>query len=238
MRRDWRGGAGDRAVLFDLDDTLYPQRRFVLSGFAVASRHLGVVAGRPTRELFRTLTGEFRRGQRGREFQSCLHRLGLPESTVATLVALVRAHDPRLRLPRATRDALEALRADWRIGVVTNGDPAIQARKIRALGVAPLVDEIVYAAEYGSGGGKPDPEPFEAALARLGVPPHRAVFVGDSEICDVQGATAVGLHTVRVSHSRAGGAPDTQADALVRSMREVPTVVARLVESDWSRDVA
>ena len=28
-----------RAVLFDLDDTLYPQRRFILSGFAVVANH-------------------------------------------------------------------------------------------------------------------------------------------------------------------------------------------------------
>lgn len=44
--------------------------------------------------------------------------------------------------------------------------------------------------------GKPMPHIFRAALARLGVPPEEAVMVGDSLASDVQGAQAVGLHTI------------------------------------------
>lgn len=227
-----------RAVIFDLDDTLYPLRRFRLSGFAAVAAYLELTHGVPRAAAFRLLCGAFRRGPQGRELQECLSRLGLPPALAASLVDLMRRHRPSLRLPPATRDVLETLRADWRLGVVTNGIPSLQARKVDALGIARLVDVVVYASEYGSGRGKPDPEPFGAALVRLGVEPRRAVFVGDNEDTDVLGASAVGLHTVLVSPRAADDERLSRAETIVRSIREVPVAVAPLLQMEWSRHVA
>ncbi len=91
-----------------------------------------------------------------------------------------------------------------------------------ALGLTALVDTVVYAAEHGSGRGKPDPEPFQTALARLGVAPGRAVFVGDDERCDVAGAAGAGMRTLRVYRTRAGLMPVSAADAVIRSLVDVP----------------
>lgn len=229
-----------RAVLFDLDDTLYPHRRFVLSGFAAVSHHLQARYGVRAQDAFGVLASAFRRGERGRELQTCLERFALSASLVPALVQLVRTHRPQLRLPAGTREVLETLRSDWRIAIVTNGLPATQARKLEALGLRSLVDVVVYAAEYGTGRGKPDPEPFEAALIRLGVEPGRAVFVGDSEECDVRGAVAVGLHTVRVGRRAALEIEEqlTEAETIVGSIRDVPVAVAPLVSLEWRRHVA
>lgn len=229
-----------RAVLFDLDDTLYPQRRFALSGFVAVSRHLQAHHGVAAADALRVLCTEYRRGRRGRELQACLTQLGLSQALVPTLVQVMRTHRPCLRLPASTYEALDTLRSDWRIGIVTNGVPSVQARKVDALGLRPLVDVVVYAAEYGSGRGKPDPEPFEAALIRLGVEPGRAVFVGDSEECDVRGAVAVGLHAVRISRRASLDFDErgTEAETIVGSIRDVPVVVAPLVRMEWRRYVA
>lgn len=226
------------AVLFDLDDTLYPRRRFVLSGFAAVARHLDrqYHSGGPT--VFRLLVEAYRRGERGRELQACLVHLDLPPMLLPGLVALMRAHRPNLRLPTASRAALMSLRETHRIGVVTNGIPAIQADKIKALGLRPLVDTVVYATEHGTGLGKPDPAPFLAALSRLEVPPQRTVFVGDDERCDVSGAAAVGLRTVRLSRGRQNGPRESAADATVASLAEVPGAIDTLIDPAWSRDVA
>lgn len=50
---------------------------------------------------------------------------------------------------------------------------------------------IVVSAELGAR--KPDPRPFQAALERLGVPPARAVHVGDDPAHDEAGALAAGM---------------------------------------------
>lgn len=226
-----------RAVLFDLDDTLYPQRRFTLSGFAVVARHLGARYGVPPAQAYRVLCAAYRRGDRGQELQRCLDCFNLPRTLTSSLVELIRSQRPQLRLPPASFAALEALRPTWRLAIVTNGIPSVQAAKVRALGVQPLVDVVVYAAEHGSGRGKPDAEPFAAALVKLGVSRASAVFVGDNEVCDIQGALAAGLRAVRVQ--RTVGQPLlTAADAIVGSLREVPAVVAAVLREEWSRDVA
>jgi putative hydrolase of the HAD superfamily len=227
-----------RAVIFDLDDTLYPRRRFVLSGFAAVARHLDRQYWSGAPAVYRVLVEAHRRGDTGRELQVCLAHFDLPEALLPGLVAIMRTHRPALRLPGRSRAALRALRAGWRIGIVTNGLPATQANKIRALGLLPFVDDVVYATEHGTKQGKPDVTPFLTALSHLAVEPHQSVFVGDDEVCDVGGARAAGLRTVRVHprstrHSAASG-----ADVTVHSVAEVPGVIDTLVDPAWSRDVA
>lgn len=226
------------AVLFDLDDTLYSRRRFVLSGFAAVARHLDrqYQSGAPS--VYRALVEAYRRGDRGRELQACLEHFDLPPMLLPGLVAMMRAHRPCLRLPKSSRAALTALRRTHRIGIVTNGIPSAQANKIDALGLRSLVDAVIYASEHGTGQGKPDVAPFLAALSRLDVPPPQAVFVGDDELCDVRGAAAAGLRTVRLARAGAGVLVGSAADVVVHSMAEVPDAIDTLIGSAWSRDVA
>lgn len=49
---------------------------------------------------------------------------------------------------------------------------------------------------------KPGKELFEQALARTGLQAHEAVHIGDSLNSDVRGASALGIHTIRVNRAR------------------------------------
>lgn len=220
-----------RAVIFDLDDTLYPLDRFIESGFDAVSGYLDRAWGVPRRAARGVLRQAYRNGERGRELQRCLARFALPLSLVPALVDVIRSHRPRLRLPRASADTLTGLRPHWRLGVVTNGVPEIQARKVAALGLSSLVDTIVYAHAVGGRAGKPDAEPFLEAAARLGVPAARSVFVGDDPLTDMLGASRVGMRTIQVVVYRGPLIqPSHGAEATVRSLTEVPDVAKRLVE--------
>lgn len=218
-----------RAIVFDLDDTLYPLRRFVLSGFAavaaVVARELGVPPERVTRTLRRAS-----RAARGRELQQLCRRFSLPASDVARLVEIVREHTPHIRLPRETVRVLAALRPRWRLGVLTNGLAAIQRRKVAALGLAELVDAVVFAAECGDGRGKPARTAFLTVLDRLGTPADRTVFVGDDLDADIFGARRAGMRTIHVARGacRDGGTAYAP-DARVERLRSVPPTAARLV---------
>jgi putative hydrolase of the HAD superfamily len=218
------------AVMFDLDDTLYPRQRFLLSGFGAVARYLDRHWGIEPRRAFSTLAGAFRTA-RGRELQVVVRRFDLPPWLVPQLVDVIREHEPRLRLPRASARVLEQLREEWRIGIVTNGPPEIQGRKVEALGLAPLVDTVVYAHATGRGLGKPDRAPFVEAARRLGVCLTRAVFVGDDPVNDIAGAQRVGMHAIRIVRPglQAWEAAGT-ADAVVESMDEVPAAAIGLVD--------
>lgn len=222
-----------RAVLFDLDDTLYPERRFVLSGFAEVASHVSRRFGVPCRQAFATMTLALRRGGRARAFQSLCARFDLPDGIIPELLDVVRSHTPRLRLPGQSIAVLARLRETCRIGILTNGLPATQARKVAALDVAPLVDVVVYACEHGTGIGKPDPLAFHAALIAVGASSGHAIFVGDDPASDIAGARAVGLRSILVGRQRTPHA-QCAADRVVRSLSAVPEAVEALFQ-DVSR---
>ncbi|MSQ09648.1 MAG: HAD family hydrolase [Dehalococcoidia bacterium] len=101
-----------------------------------------------------------------------------------------------------TTAVLDALGARRSLGLVTNGLSCLQREKITAAGLTARFGAIAVSGEVGYG--KPRPEPFLAALARLAVPPEAAIMVGDSLTRDVAGAHAVGMRAVWVN--RAGKA--------------------------------
>jgi putative hydrolase of the HAD superfamily len=227
-----------RAVVFDLDDTLYPYRRFRVSGFAAAAAHLSVRTGLDARLGFRAMHRASRGVSRGRELQAALVQHDLPLDLAAELIDVMRHHHPRLRLPRSTARLLHALRRDgWRLGVLTNGQPSIQARKVQALGLEPFVDAIVFAAGSGSGAGKPAPEAFAAISRQLEVPARQSIFAGDDERCDVEGARRAGFATIRVDAWTRPTAP-TVAHACARALSDIPSLVHRLAEEAPVRHAA
>jgi putative hydrolase of the HAD superfamily len=225
------------ALIFDLDDTLYPERQFVRSGFRAVASEVTRRFGVPPRAALATLVRALRQGNRGQALQDLCRQHDLPSTIVPELVEIIRAHVPTLRLPASSASVLAcARRRGWRVGVLTNGRPDVQARKAAALGLGALVDTVVYAHDCGSRLGKPAREPFETVLARLGSPPEDGVFVGDDPWCDIAGARDAGLRTILLRRREQGGqlAPACAPDLLVRGMDEVIAGVERL----WRGEIA
>ncbi|MGE0813484.1 MAG: HAD family hydrolase [Vicinamibacterales bacterium] len=228
-----------RAVLFDLDDTLYAQERFILSGFRAVAAHVAAASPLSADDALEVLLDAFQ-DARGQELQALAVRAGLAPAAVPGLVDLMRTHVPDLRLPELTRAVLCALAPGWRLGIVTNGRPDIQARKVRALGLGALVSTVVYATEHGSGRGKPDRAPFLEACRRLGVAREAAVFVGDDPICDIAGARDAGLRAIWLP-ARAvppGDRTADVADIVVASLAAVPGAAARVLSPEWRAHAA
>jgi putative hydrolase of the HAD superfamily len=227
----------DRAVLFDLDDTLHPLRLFVQSGFAAVATHLQLAMGIDRHDALEMLKDAATGPNRGRELQVLIAGFGLPPSILPHLVQLIRDHTPAIHLPPHSVRTLQMLRPHWRLGIVTNGLPAVQRRKVEALGLVDAVDTIVYAAEHGARGGKPERAPFMAALRALGVTADRTVFVGDDEWCDLVGATRVGMRTVFLRAAEHAD-PSFHADAIVHTLLDLPRVADALVPAQWRQCVA
>jgi HAD superfamily hydrolase (TIGR01509 family) len=125
-----------------------------------------------------------------------LARLGLDDDR-ATLERYSEAARDRFGQPGVLRPypetvgVLAALRArGYRLGIVSNWSWNLQERVVQA-GLDGFF-EVVWASAY-AGCNKPHPGIFRQALARLNLPPGRALFVGDSYEHDVVGARSAGL---------------------------------------------
>jgi putative hydrolase of the HAD superfamily len=168
-------------------------------------------------------------GAAGRELDRLIDAFGLPATILPDLIARVRTHVPSLRLPRVSARVLAALKPSWRLGILTNGPAAVQSAKVRALKLEARVDAVVYASEHGSGAGKPEPEGFHVVAAQLDLDPSRVIFVGDDERCDVLGAAAVGMRTIRLTAWVAATSPSV-ASVVLPSLARVPEAAAALLE--------
>ena len=228
--------AASRGVILDLDDTLYARETFVKSGFVAVARYVLTAYGVPMGDALDTLrAAQVNAASIGREFQAlCVaHDLG---DRVLELRDVFRAHAPILRLPRTAVAVLGHLRATgWRVVVLTNGLPAVQRRKVAALGIAPLVEAVLYADEIAPGG-KPHPEVFDAALSQLGLTPDRCVCVGDNIVCDIAGARACGLRTVWLRQAGTPAGDKGGADVSIGSLGELPHVLTTLLSEPVRRE--
>lgn len=229
-----------RAIVFDLDDTLYPYRAFVRSGFRAVACRLAAERGLQPSAVLRVLRRALASGQRGYELQALGDRFELPASLVASLAGLIREHPPSLRLPRESVQVLRTLRMKWQLGVLTNGAPHVQRRKVAALGLDDLVDAVLFATECGDGNGKPAPSAFRAALDRLHVDAASAVFVGDDPRTDIEGAAAVGMKTIHVMNYAGDdercGSPTCRIH--VRRLDLIPAIAEQLVPARTESHVA
>ena len=219
-----------RGLILDLDDTLYPRERYIRSGFAAVAKYLerrwGVPAGGAFTALSRAFSGELA----GREFQAMCRKYELPREEVTAMLGVFRTHKPNLWLPYETGEALRRLRVDgWRLTILTNGLPSVQAAKIDALALAPMVDHVIYA-DAVTRRGKPEPAAFLEALNRLDLPADRCVAVGDDPVCDVKGARAVNLRTIRMAKPEFRVKDSDEADVVIASMEHLPRAASGVLE--------
>ena len=170
-----------KAVVFDLDDTLFPEREYVRSGFNAVSGFIEDKYGiSNASEEFSELFEESAKDVFDR--YAALHGDKIPAAGVAELVEAYRNHAPDLTLSDDVRNTLEALRkGGYKLGIITDGRPEGQRAKINALGLSELVDEIIITDELGGKEfRKPDPRAFEIMADKLGVKLDEILYVGDN----------------------------------------------------------
>ncbi|MBM3214976.1 HAD family hydrolase [Candidatus Poribacteria bacterium] len=148
-------------------------------------------------------------------------------SLVAALEqALIRERRLRHRLFPEAWAVLTDLRADYRLGMLTNGASAIQREKIAATGIERFFDALVVTGEIGFG--KPDPRAFEHALAALGSVAERTAMVGNSVRNDIAGAQRVGIRTIWVRRRLEEDEHDHTADETVSDLRQLRSALRAL----------
>jgi putative hydrolase of the HAD superfamily len=193
-----------KAIAFDLDDTLFPERDYAFSGFRAvaewAQETLGIEASQTERELRQY----FDAGVRGDTFNRWLsaHRF-LAEAWLEQMIQVYRAHRPQLSPFPDVPEALSNLSTQYRLGLITQGHAPGQRRKLAALGLDGRFEQVIVLGEDRRDLWKPNPYPFQSWLRAMGLRGDETAYVGDNPVRDFFGSRRLGMWTVRVR--RAGG---------------------------------
>lgn len=187
-------------VLFDLDETICEYRRPTAEVLDLAFSEAGVdpfFSATDWHTAMPRVTGvtdhdEFRRACFELVAEDAGHDVELARA-VAAAYGAERDHTDVRFVPGA-EEALASLAESHRLGLVTNGAREVQEQKLAALGLVDTFEHAVYAGSDTAP--KPETEPFERALAGLGVTPAETVHVGNSLAADVAGARAAGVGSV------------------------------------------
>jgi putative hydrolase of the HAD superfamily len=218
-----------RGLILDLDETLYPRETFVRSGLAAVAKHVEGTHGIPADDAYSVMVRARAEGNQGTELQALSGRYDLSSRLTGDLVDVFRKHRPSLWLSHDVSATLQRLRREgWHIAVLTNGLPSVQKGKVAALHLERMVDHVLYAEDIVPGG-KPSAGSFHAALAKLRVMPQQCVCVGDDPVCDIAGARAVGISTIRLARPGVVPPASAEADLVIDSLRDVPSAAASLL---------
>jgi putative hydrolase of the HAD superfamily len=188
-----------KAVVFDLDDTLYPERAFAFSGFAAVAQAFRDVMGGPEVTVPR-MCRLFDTSARRKVFDTLLEELGLAHDPelIRKMVIVYREHTPAINLYADARDCLSRLHGRFRLGLISDGPARVQRNKIAALEIAEYFDEIILTAELGEDFAKPHARAFEIVGERFRVLPNQCAYVADNPAKDFVAPNALGWRTIRI----------------------------------------
>lgn len=194
-----------RAVVFDLDNTLYSERSYREAAYWSIAVRLGRRFGWRASEVHKHLLRIVDVIDEHAAFERLLLDFGVRDSLVAACIeqVIVPAYATcvcNLELYDDARSLLRELtKRSVPMGLVTNGSKQMQWNKIGLLGIQRYFKCIIVAGEHFTRDfWKPHTAPFEMCFASLGLDPTDCLYVGDSPELDVPGAASLGAKVMLV----------------------------------------
>ena len=188
-------------IVFDLDDTLYLERDYVMSGF----RAIGVCVedsfGIEAQVVFEELQQLFQRGVRGNTFDLWLssHPELAQKVSVHELVELYRSHTPEIGLlPRMPTLLSYCQQLGTPLGLISDGFLRSQERKAKVLRLERWIETRIYTDAWGKPFWKPHARAFEEIMRLWSSEPKRLAYIADNPRKDFVTPRRIGWKTVRL----------------------------------------
>lgn len=234
-----------RAVLFDLDDTLFDHRASAGDALRRVQESHACLRALPFAEVEqqhsrlledmhpKVISGELGMDDaRVERFRQLLLQAGDSPTDAVCRAAATMYRREYLAARRATAGAealLTAVRSRTAVAVVSNNMLQEQIEKLEFCRLTAYVDALIVSEEVGAS--KPDPAIFRAALDAVGATPSEVVMIGDSWTADVLGARAAGIRPIWFNPLGLP-APDPGLDvAQMRALDASPQTLALIFSS-------
>ncbi len=183
---------GLKAVIFDLDDTLYSEKEYVKSGYCEVAKILP-----------RILDAKEKLWRAFEEKKSAIDELLTSENIYTEqlkqkCLETYRRHFPNVHLYAGVAEMLHLLRQKgYLIGIITDGRPEGQRAKIKALDLGKYIDHIIVTDELGGvEWRKPNEKAFMLMKEWFGVEFSEMCYVGDNVKKDFIAPEGLGMQSI------------------------------------------
>lgn len=197
-----------KAVLFDLDDTLWPIVPVIKRAenllYDWLKIHAPAVTERVTIESMRARRQQLMatdpiyqldlRILRQTVLTEAFQEAGLDVSLVGQAMTVFSKARNEVTPFEDVLPTLERLQDRLILGSISNG-----VADLEAIGIAHFFQASI--AAYRVGSAKPDPAIFHAACEALGIAPEDALYIGDDPLLDVEGAQKAGLRAAWINRA-------------------------------------
>jgi putative hydrolase of the HAD superfamily len=188
-----------KAIIFDLDNTLYDYRDYFYQVFLELSEYFYKKYQIPENEFIKTSVDILnkRKSRYPKLFNEILELLNIPENEVKFCVDVFSSGKFPIVPFNGVYDILDYLKnKNYFLGIITDGDYMRQREKIKSLKIEHYFNTVVYTDILQSP--KPSPTPYQYIISKFSINPKLSYYVGDDPDVDFKGAKSVGLNTIRV----------------------------------------
>ena len=151
-----------KCLIWDLDDTLYYEKEYVLEAFKNVCKYLSSKYKKDYDKVYKRCIKILDEYGRGKIFNILCDEYGFKED-IKKLVEIYRDTKPNLELYEESKEIFNfAKENNLKLGLITDGCSKVQWNKIKALNLEKIIDKIIVTDDYGYGYSKPhDPVPVK-----------------------------------------------------------------------------
>jgi uncharacterized cofD-like protein len=218
-----------KAIIFDLDDTLYDTTAQRIDKALKAAVEAMVKSGLncSVEDGFRAIKEIIKKNPLGERFLKLAEQHNADEAVCEIgKKAYYGFESDELSLFPGVRELLKKLKNDYTLILVTFGEPKTQNKKVELLGIKELFDISLITQN-------PDKEEvFLEALDKIGIKQNRILCVGDRIDSEIRIANKLGMTTVRIMHGMYQNLKAKSAlenpDFTIKNLKEIENILKNI----------
>ena len=184
-------------LIFDLDDTLYPEITYVKSGLKEVSlflyKNFDIDKELAYSEMYESL-----RIHGNKIFDNMLMKHHIyTKRNLNKCISVYRKHNPKIELYKDAKECIKRFK-NFKKYIVTDGNIIVQRNKIKSLNLNNSFEKIIPTYQYGISFSKPSINCFKMILSYENTKPENMIYIGDNPYKDFINIKKIGIKTIRI----------------------------------------
>ncbi len=190
-----------KLIIFDLDNTLYDEMEFFKIAYRNIAKYLSEKYSINSEEIYNRLIDILRQEDPTFPIFDRLFKLyDIPkQKEISNILEIFYNSTEGLHLYEHAIEILKELSQKYDLILMTDGNPRLQNRKIKELGIEDFFEEVILVDEaYGKVHRKPSPVPLISITQEFDVNSSEVVFIGDNIFKDFISPNRLKMVSIRV----------------------------------------